>query len=199
MLIRLVRRAIDDDRYPIAPRLDPLKALLAKLDPPKPQPEPVRPLPPAGGTEPRPLLATPMKRAPRRPPSPPTRTSIVEAALRLLPTYHGGQSRMTHVLSAVAMSMAIVVAVPAWAQGAGPSPHGTHHVESSAYRAAKTHGHVRPHHAAHARTASARAPEGSTADQLNRQELGTLQGSATATGRGFGPKASGGNYIPPQE
>ena len=34
-LIRLVRRAIDDDRYPMAPRLDPLKTLLAKLDPPK--------------------------------------------------------------------------------------------------------------------------------------------------------------------
>ena len=41
-LIRLVRRAIDDDRYPMAPRLDPLKALLAKLDPPKPA-EPLQP------------------------------------------------------------------------------------------------------------------------------------------------------------
>ena len=42
ILTRLVRRAIDDDRYPMAPRLDPLKALLAKLDPPKP----AAPLPP---------------------------------------------------------------------------------------------------------------------------------------------------------
>ena len=36
VLIRLVRRAIDDDCSPMAPRLDPMKALLAKLDPPKP-------------------------------------------------------------------------------------------------------------------------------------------------------------------
>ena len=45
MLIRLVRRAIDDDRYLMAPRLDPLKALFAKLDPPKP----AAPLPPPLG------------------------------------------------------------------------------------------------------------------------------------------------------
>ena len=32
-LIRLVRRAIGEDRYPMAPRLDPLKALLATLEP----------------------------------------------------------------------------------------------------------------------------------------------------------------------
>ena len=35
-LIRMVRRAIDADRYSMAPRLDPLKAVLARLDPPKP-------------------------------------------------------------------------------------------------------------------------------------------------------------------
>jgi hypothetical protein len=34
-LTRLVRRAIDEDRYPMAPRLDPLKAILAKLEPSK--------------------------------------------------------------------------------------------------------------------------------------------------------------------
>ena len=46
-LMRLVRRAIDDDRYPMAPRLDPLKAILAKPDPPKP-PVPLPPPLPAG-------------------------------------------------------------------------------------------------------------------------------------------------------
>jgi hypothetical protein len=49
ILIRLVRRAIDDDRYPLAPRLDPLKAILAKLDAAPPRPPPPRPLP-SGGT-----------------------------------------------------------------------------------------------------------------------------------------------------
>ena len=44
-LIRLVRRAIDDDRYPMAPRLDPLKAILAKLEPSKP----AAPLPAGAG------------------------------------------------------------------------------------------------------------------------------------------------------
>ncbi len=43
-LVRLLRHAIDDDPYPHAPRLDPLKAILAKLDPPAPQPEPLPPL-----------------------------------------------------------------------------------------------------------------------------------------------------------
>ena len=47
--IRALRKLIDDDRFPLAPRLDPLKAILAKLEPPKPPPEPLRPLP-AGGT-----------------------------------------------------------------------------------------------------------------------------------------------------
>ena len=47
-LIRLVRREIDDDCYPMAPRLDPLKAVLAKLDPPRPA-EPLPPPLPAGG------------------------------------------------------------------------------------------------------------------------------------------------------
>jgi hypothetical protein len=38
-LIRLLRRTIDDERYPLSPRLAPLKAILAKLDPEKPRPE----------------------------------------------------------------------------------------------------------------------------------------------------------------
>ena len=43
-LVRLLRHAIDDDPFPHAPRLDPLKAILAKLDPPAPQPESLPPL-----------------------------------------------------------------------------------------------------------------------------------------------------------
>jgi hypothetical protein len=48
-LVRLLRHAIDDDPYPHAPRLDPLKAILAKLEPPVPQYEPLPPLPAGGG------------------------------------------------------------------------------------------------------------------------------------------------------
>jgi hypothetical protein len=41
-LARLLRRTIDDDRYPLSPRVQTLKGILAKL-----RPEPVRePLPP---------------------------------------------------------------------------------------------------------------------------------------------------------
>jgi hypothetical protein len=43
-LARHLRHAIDDDPYPHAPRLDPLKAILEKLDPSPPRPE--RLLPP---------------------------------------------------------------------------------------------------------------------------------------------------------
>lgn len=43
-LVRLLRHAIDDDPFPHAPRLDPLKAILAKLEPPAPQPAPLPPL-----------------------------------------------------------------------------------------------------------------------------------------------------------
>jgi len=40
-LVRLPKRAIDNDRYPLAPRLDPLKAILAKIEPPRePRPPP---------------------------------------------------------------------------------------------------------------------------------------------------------------
>jgi hypothetical protein len=37
-------QAFDDARYPLAPRLDPMKAILAKLDPPKTKSEPLPPL-----------------------------------------------------------------------------------------------------------------------------------------------------------
>jgi len=39
VLAALLRRTIEDDRYPLSPRLRPLKAILAKLDPPAPRPE----------------------------------------------------------------------------------------------------------------------------------------------------------------
>jgi hypothetical protein len=39
-LARLLRRAIDDDRYPLSPRVVPLKAILAKLEPAQSQAEP---------------------------------------------------------------------------------------------------------------------------------------------------------------
>ena len=45
-----IRRAIEDDRFPRAPRLDPLRAALANFDAaPKPTPKPPLPkTPPAG-------------------------------------------------------------------------------------------------------------------------------------------------------
>jgi hypothetical protein len=40
-LVRLLKRTIDNDRYPLSPRLAPLKAILAKREPPKPgEPQP---------------------------------------------------------------------------------------------------------------------------------------------------------------
>lgn len=44
VLVRLLKHAIDSDPFPRAPRLRPLKAILDKLDPPAPQPEPPPPL-----------------------------------------------------------------------------------------------------------------------------------------------------------
>jgi hypothetical protein len=40
----LLRRTIDEDRYPLAPRLAVLRAILARLDLPAPLPEPRPPL-----------------------------------------------------------------------------------------------------------------------------------------------------------
>jgi len=48
-LIALLRRTLDDARFPYSPRLDPLKAILAKLDPPKPAYVPLPPLRPGMG------------------------------------------------------------------------------------------------------------------------------------------------------
>jgi hypothetical protein len=39
-LAKHLRHAIDEARYPLAPWLDPLKAILAKLEPPAPRSEP---------------------------------------------------------------------------------------------------------------------------------------------------------------
>jgi hypothetical protein len=43
-LVRLLRHAIDEDRYPLSPRLAPIRAILDQFDPPKPRPEPLPPL-----------------------------------------------------------------------------------------------------------------------------------------------------------
>jgi hypothetical protein len=38
-LARLLRRTIDEDCFPLSPRLAPLPAILAKLEPPQPRPD----------------------------------------------------------------------------------------------------------------------------------------------------------------
>jgi hypothetical protein len=40
VLVQLLRRTINDDPYPLSPRLAPLEAILAKLDSPQPRPRP---------------------------------------------------------------------------------------------------------------------------------------------------------------
>jgi hypothetical protein len=41
-LVALVKRTIAEDRYPFSPRIRPLRAILAKLEPPKPTLPPPR-------------------------------------------------------------------------------------------------------------------------------------------------------------
>jgi hypothetical protein len=48
ILIELLRETIERDRFPLSPRIKSLKALLAKLDPPASQPEPLPPPKPPG-------------------------------------------------------------------------------------------------------------------------------------------------------
>jgi hypothetical protein len=48
-LVRHLRSAIANDRFPLAPRHAPIKAILAKLEPPMPTPEPLPPLKPGMG------------------------------------------------------------------------------------------------------------------------------------------------------
>jgi hypothetical protein len=50
-LARYLRQKVDDEHFPLAPRLDPLKAILAKLEPPAPRPEPLPPLKPGMGPQ----------------------------------------------------------------------------------------------------------------------------------------------------
>jgi hypothetical protein len=44
-LVALLRRTIDDDRYPLSPRISQLRDIPAKLQPPKPAPAPLPPAP----------------------------------------------------------------------------------------------------------------------------------------------------------
>jgi hypothetical protein len=48
-LTKHLRQVFDYARYPLAPRLDPLKSVLAKIEPPAPQREPLPPLKPGMG------------------------------------------------------------------------------------------------------------------------------------------------------
>jgi len=56
-LTALLKRTIDDDRYPLSPRISQLRGILAKLQPPKPAPAPLPPLkayaPPRGSAKQR--------------------------------------------------------------------------------------------------------------------------------------------------
>jgi hypothetical protein len=45
-LVRLLRRSIDEDRFPLAPRHAPIRAILAKLEPPTPKADLLPPLKP---------------------------------------------------------------------------------------------------------------------------------------------------------
>jgi len=45
-LVAHLRHALEYDPFPFAPRLDPRKAILAKLEPPTPRPEQLPPLKP---------------------------------------------------------------------------------------------------------------------------------------------------------
>ena len=57
VLTALLKRTIDDDRYPLSPRISQLRGILAKLQPPKPAPAPLPPLkayaPPRGSAKQR--------------------------------------------------------------------------------------------------------------------------------------------------
>ena len=42
-LVSALKRSIDEDRYPLSPRVRTLEAILARLQPPKPAPAPLPP------------------------------------------------------------------------------------------------------------------------------------------------------------
>ena len=48
VLIALLKATVAGDRYPLSPRIRSFKAILAKLDPPAPRPEPLPPPKPPG-------------------------------------------------------------------------------------------------------------------------------------------------------
>lgn len=60
-LVAHLRHALEYDPFPFAPRLDPLKAILAKLEPTTPQPEPFATAEIWRGGARRPRQATAMK------------------------------------------------------------------------------------------------------------------------------------------
>jgi hypothetical protein len=145
---------------------------------------------------------------------------------------------MKHLLSSVAVAAVLAIAAPVWAQGGGnpigtpgPNPGGpglTPYSTGAPPPAAAPssmsdttsamppkHRHARAHHAMHGKMAGHRAPQltGSTANQLNQEELARLQAGnylnpAAPPGPGVpppppssrvpGPKTSGSGYIPPQ-
>jgi len=47
-LVELLRETIEVSRFPLSPRIKTLKAILAKMEPPRPQPEPYPPPKPPG-------------------------------------------------------------------------------------------------------------------------------------------------------
>jgi hypothetical protein len=49
LLSKKLRHIVESDRYPLSPRIRTLRAIRAKLDPPKPRPEPLPPLKPGMG------------------------------------------------------------------------------------------------------------------------------------------------------
>jgi hypothetical protein len=59
-LIELLRKTIAADRYPLSPRIRQLRAILDKLEPPTPRPEPFPPPKPIG--EPSMVLAKKKRR-----------------------------------------------------------------------------------------------------------------------------------------
>jgi hypothetical protein len=134
---------------------------------------------------------------------------------------------MKHLLNGVAIAAALAIAAPVWAQSPtggnpmgmpGPSPGGPGLTPySSGQQAAPAATSAAPpmhRPMRHAKPKRAKAPalSGDTTAELNRQELARVQAgnlsnppvpaappAAEPTGRGFGPKASGGNYIPPSD
>jgi hypothetical protein len=48
ILVELLRETIERDRFPLSPRVRLFKAILAKLNPPAPRPEPLLPPKPPG-------------------------------------------------------------------------------------------------------------------------------------------------------